>query len=120
MNRRAAVEGMGSVGVAEPVRRDGKFDAGARASLPETGPCILSVKRQMNASEYILRRDPAEFERLLASHGANVIESAPLSLNEIFLELVLQTRTQVLDGRLEGTFQKWYPGFRPEPQQKAA
>jgi hypothetical protein len=34
--------------------------------------------------------------------------------------LVLQTRTQVLDGRLEGTFQKWYPGFRPEPQQKAA
>lgn len=34
--------------------------------------------------------------------------------------LVLQTRTQVLDGRLERTFQKWYPGFRPEPQQKAA
>jgi hypothetical protein len=28
-----------------------------------------------------------EFERLLASHGANVIESDPLSLNEIFLEL---------------------------------
>jgi hypothetical protein len=34
--------------------------------------------------------------------------------------LVLQTRSQVLDDRLERTFQKWYPGFRPEPQQKAA
>jgi hypothetical protein len=34
--------------------------------------------------------------------------------------LVLQTRSQVLDGRLEGTFQKWYLGFRPEPQQKGA
>jgi hypothetical protein len=36
------------------------------------------------------------------------------------LHLVLQTRTQVLDSRLEGTFQKWYPGFRPKPRQKAA
>ena len=34
--------------------------------------------------------------------------------------LVLQTRTQVLDDRLERTFRNWYPGFRPEPQQKAA
>ena len=34
--------------------------------------------------------------------------------------LVLQTRTQVLDDRLERTFRDWYPGFRPEPQQKAA
>jgi hypothetical protein len=34
--------------------------------------------------------------------------------------LLLQTRSQVLDGRLEGTFQKWYPGFWPEPQRKAA
>jgi hypothetical protein len=34
--------------------------------------------------------------------------------------MVLQTRTQVLDGRLEETFRSWYPGFRPEPQRKAA
>ena len=33
--------------------------------------------------------------------------------------LVVQTGSQVLDGRLEGTFQKWYLGCRPEPQQKA-
>jgi ABC-2 type transport system ATP-binding protein len=59
----------------------------AGASLPETDPCILSVKRDTNATEYILQRDPVEFERLLATNGAAVIESAPLSLNEIFLEL---------------------------------
>jgi hypothetical protein len=34
--------------------------------------------------------------------------------------MVLQTRTQVLDGRLEETFRSWYPGFRPKPQPKAA
>ena len=31
--------------------------------------------------------------------------------------LVLQTRTQVLDNRLEKTFRKWYPGFRPTQSQ---
>jgi hypothetical protein len=31
--------------------------------------------------------------------------------------LVLQTRTQVLDNRLEETFRKWYPGFRPTQSQ---
>jgi hypothetical protein len=34
--------------------------------------------------------------------------------------LLLQTRTQVLDGQLEETFRKWYPGFRPYVQQQAA
>jgi hypothetical protein len=37
--------------------------------------------------------------------------------------LLLQTRTWVLDNRLERMFQKWYPGFRPaqaEPKQGAA
>ncbi len=34
--------------------------------------------------------------------------------------LLLQTRTRVLDGRLEETFRKWYPGFRPDAQQQAA
>jgi hypothetical protein len=31
--------------------------------------------------------------------------------------LVLQTRTQVLDNRLEKTFRKWCPGFRPTQSQ---
>jgi len=37
--------------------------------------------------------------------------------------LLLQTRTWVLDERLEETFRKWYPGFRPSelvPAKKAA
>jgi hypothetical protein len=36
--------------------------------------------------------------------------------------LLLQTRTWVLDDRLEETFRKWYPGFRPAeyPEKKAA
>jgi ABC-2 type transport system ATP-binding protein len=57
------------------------------ASLPETEPRILSARRDANATEYILQHDPAAFEQLLVSHGANVVESVPLSLNEIFLEL---------------------------------
>jgi hypothetical protein len=34
--------------------------------------------------------------------------------------LLLQIRTQVLNGDWEATFQKWYPGFRSSPQQMAA
>ena len=36
--------------------------------------------------------------------------------------LLLQTRTQVLDERLEETFRRWYPDFRPagNETQKAA
>jgi hypothetical protein len=37
--------------------------------------------------------------------------------------LLLRTRTWVLDERLEETFRKWYPGFRPAehvPAKKAA
>jgi ABC-2 type transport system ATP-binding protein len=57
------------------------------ASLPAMGPQILSVTRDADATRYILRCEPAEFEQLLASDGAKVIESGPLSLSEIFLEL---------------------------------
>jgi hypothetical protein len=57
------------------------------ASLPAIGPRILSVKRDADAAQYILRCEPAEFEQLLTVEGAKVIESGPLSLNEIFLEL---------------------------------
>jgi ABC-2 type transport system ATP-binding protein len=57
------------------------------ASLPGTGPQILSATCNTDATQYILQRDPDEFERLLVADGANVIESVPLSLSEIFLEL---------------------------------
>ena len=29
--------------------------------------------------------------------------------------LLLQTRTKVLDGDLDGVFRDWYPHFQPEP-----
>jgi hypothetical protein len=34
--------------------------------------------------------------------------------------LLLQIRTQVLNGEWEATFRQWYPGFRPHAQQVAA
>ena len=55
--------------------------------MPGTGPQILSATCNTDATQYILQRDPDEFERLLVADGANVIESVPLSLSEIFLEL---------------------------------
>jgi ABC-2 type transport system ATP-binding protein len=45
------------------------------------------VTRDADATRYILRCEPAEFEQRLTAGGAKVIESGPLSLNEIFLEL---------------------------------
>ena len=33
---------------------------------------------------------------------------------------VLEVRTQVLNGTLEGTFQRWYPGFRTARAQQRA
>ena len=30
--------------------------------------------------------------------------------------LLLQTRTKVLNGELEGVFRRWYPHFRPQPR----
>jgi len=57
------------------------------AALPSAGPQILSATRDAGVTQYILQRDPGDFEKLLEANGANVVESAPLSLNEIFLEL---------------------------------
>jgi hypothetical protein len=37
------------------------------ASLPAIGPRILSVKRDADATQYILRCEPAEFEQLLTA-----------------------------------------------------
>ena len=34
--------------------------------------------------------------------------------------LLLQTRTKVLNGDLEGTFRRWYPAFRSKTEAKAA
>ena len=57
------------------------------ASLPSTHPDILSTKRQGHATQYILQRSPDAFSADLAGNGATIVESNPLSLNEIFIEL---------------------------------
>jgi ABC-2 type transport system ATP-binding protein len=57
------------------------------SALPSNGPSILSTKRQPHATQYVIQRDPDAFASKLASNGATIVESAPLSLSEIFIEL---------------------------------
>jgi ABC-2 type transport system ATP-binding protein len=57
------------------------------ASLPAAGPQVLSATRDGDATRYILQSNPDNFERRLVNNGGNVVESVPLSLSEIFLEL---------------------------------
>ncbi len=56
-------------------------------SLPEHGAEILTRRRERNVTLYTLQREPEAFERRLLAGGATIVESSPLSLNEIFLEL---------------------------------
>jgi ABC-type multidrug transport system ATPase subunit len=57
------------------------------ASLPSTHPDILSAKWQGHATQYVVQRSPEAFSADLARNGATIVESSPLSLNEIFIEL---------------------------------
>lgn len=57
------------------------------SSLPQSGPSIVSVRPSGRGIEYILQQDPEAFAADLASNGATILDSAPLSLNDIFLEL---------------------------------
>jgi ABC-type multidrug transport system ATPase subunit len=56
-------------------------------NLPSTAPAILHVRRERHATQFILQADPEPFLRELTAQGATVVETTPLSLNEIFLEL---------------------------------
>ena len=64
------------------------------ASLPTTSPSILSTKRQAHAMQYILQSSPEAFSAELISNGATIVESDPLSLTEIFLELCRTTENK--------------------------
>jgi len=64
------------------------------ASLPTTSPSILSTKRQAHAMQYILQSSPEAFSAELISNGATIVESDPLSLTEIFLELCRTTESK--------------------------
>jgi ABC-2 type transport system ATP-binding protein len=57
------------------------------ASLPSSGAAILSVTRDAHATRYVIQRDPELFSQQLTRNGATILDSDPMSLNEIFLEL---------------------------------
>ena len=57
------------------------------AALPATSPDIVSTSRRAAATQYILRANPDSFAAELSRNGATLIDSTPLSLTEIFLEL---------------------------------
>jgi ABC-2 type transport system ATP-binding protein len=57
------------------------------AALPAGGTAILSTTPYAHATRYIIQRDPESFSHELTCNGATILESNPMSLNEIFLEL---------------------------------
>ena len=57
------------------------------ANLPTRGNSILSTRRDAHATQYVVQRDPDAFARELTHNGATIVDSTPLSLNEIFLAL---------------------------------
>jgi len=58
-------------------------------SLPALGaPNLISATRAGRTGRYVVSRDGEEFAARLRQHGAQIVEIAPLSLREVFLELV--------------------------------
>jgi len=68
------------------------------SALPTSSPSILSTKRETHATQYVIQRDPEAFTEDLIRNGATIVDSSPLSLNEIFLELcrTAESRDEVL------------------------
>lgn len=56
-------------------------------NLPSRGANILSARRDAHATQYVLRDAPDSFSADLVANGATILDSASLSLNEIFLAL---------------------------------
>jgi ABC-2 type transport system ATP-binding protein len=56
-------------------------------NLPPSAPSILSVRREAHATQYTIQRDPESFITELTRNGATIVDSEPLSLNDIFLAL---------------------------------
>ena len=67
------------------------------ATLPTTHPSILSIKQQPHATQYILQSAPDAFAQELTANDATIVESNPMSLNEIFLELCRTSETTAVD-----------------------
>lgn len=73
----------------EDIREHYRLVIAAGRSLPEgrTAP-VVTVARNGEFSRYLLSRDAEAFAAQLKSQGASVTEVTPLSLREVFLELV--------------------------------
>jgi ABC-2 type transport system ATP-binding protein len=59
----------------------------AGTSLPTALGTALSTRTDRRGTQYVLRGNHEAFLRDLEAQGATVVDTAPLSLNEIFLEL---------------------------------
>jgi ABC-2 type transport system ATP-binding protein len=57
------------------------------AALPSSGPSILNTRRQGHGTQYVVQHAPEAFVAELLRNGATVVDSSPLTLKEIFLEL---------------------------------
>jgi ABC-2 type transport system ATP-binding protein len=57
------------------------------AALPARSESILSTRREAHSTFYVVQRNPEAFAAELTRNGAEILDSSPLSLNEIFLEL---------------------------------
>jgi ABC-2 type transport system ATP-binding protein len=57
------------------------------ANLPTRGDSILNARRDVHVTQYVIQRDPDAFALDLTRNGATIVDSTPLSLNEIFLAL---------------------------------
>ena len=66
-------------------------------ALPTTNPSILSIKQQPHATQYILQHSPDAFAQNLLANGATIVESNPMSLNEIFIELCRTSESTAAD-----------------------
>jgi len=64
------------------------------ANLPTANPAILRTKREAHATQFIVQRAPDTFAADLIANGATIVDSTPLSLNEIFIELCRTTESR--------------------------
>jgi ABC-2 type transport system ATP-binding protein len=63
-------------------------------ALPVRDARVLNSRQAGRATEMLVQREPEEFAAELTRGGATVVESTPLSLNEIFIELCRSAEDQ--------------------------
>ena len=73
----------------EDIRREFRLVTAAGNSLPEAIlPPVISTVRQESSSKYLLAGNADAFAIHLRNQGATVLQTAPVNLREVFLQLV--------------------------------